>query len=30
LWRGHGIGVIPEKVEPKFVDVLPELAGQAK
>lgn len=30
LWRGFGIGVIPEKVEPNFVDVLPELAGNAK
>jgi 1,4-dihydroxy-6-naphthoate synthase len=30
LWRGQGIGVISEKVEPKFIDVLPELAGQAK
>ena len=29
LWRGFGIGVIPEKVEPAFVDVQPELAGQA-
>jgi 1,4-dihydroxy-6-naphthoate synthase len=27
LWRGYGIGMIPEKVEPKFVDVA-ELAGQ--
>jgi 1,4-dihydroxy-6-naphthoate synthase len=30
LWRGHGIGLIPEKIEPNFIDVLPELASQAK
>jgi 1,4-dihydroxy-6-naphthoate synthase len=29
LWRGHGIGVIKEKIEPEFIDVLPELAGKA-
>lgn len=23
LWRGHGIGLIPEKIEPKFIDVMP-------
>lgn len=27
LWRGHGVGVIQEKIEPEFIDVLPELAG---
>lgn len=21
LWRGHGIGLIPEKIEPRFIDV---------
>jgi 1,4-dihydroxy-6-naphthoate synthase len=30
LWRGQGVGVIAEKVGPTFIDVLPELAGQAK
>lgn len=28
LWRGHGIGLISEKIEPHFIDVLPELANQ--
>jgi 1,4-dihydroxy-6-naphthoate synthase len=27
LWRGHGVGVIPEKVEPKFIDVQMDLAS---
>jgi 1,4-dihydroxy-6-naphthoate synthase len=27
LWRGFGIGLLSEKIEPKFVDVLPELAS---
>lgn len=27
MWRGHGVGVIKEKIEPEFIDVLPELAG---
>ena len=26
LWRGFEAGVLPEKIEPHFVDVLPELA----
>lgn len=29
LWRGHGIGLIPEKLEPLFIDVLPEMAAQS-
>lgn len=24
LWRGYGLGVLPEKIEPRFVDVLPQ------
>jgi 1,4-dihydroxy-6-naphthoate synthase len=27
LWRGFGVGVLSEKIEPHFVDVLPELAS---
>ncbi|WP_373531622.1 MqnA/MqnD/SBP family protein [Vampirovibrio sp.] len=27
LWRGQAIGVIQDKIEPDFIDVLPELAG---
>lgn len=27
LWRGQAIGVIQDKIEPEFIDVLPELAG---
>lgn len=26
LWRGYGIGLLSEKIEPNFVDVQPELA----
>lgn len=29
LWRGHGINLISEKLEPQFIDVLPELATHA-
>jgi len=27
LWRGYGIGLLSEKIEPNFVDVQPELAS---
>jgi 1,4-dihydroxy-6-naphthoate synthase len=29
LWRGHGIGLIPEKIEPRFIDVLPQAVSPA-
>jgi 1,4-dihydroxy-6-naphthoate synthase len=29
LWRGQGIGLIPEKIEPRFIDVLPQAVSPA-